>query len=300
MTATSPGPFTTDDAELLLSAAAHKAGVPLPAPRLIRLGENGVFSTGGDLVARVGRSPAAATTAEREVAIGRWLTRTDVPVARPLDIEQPVIVDGHPVTFWEEISDLTDATVSDLARTLRALHAISAEEVPESVKLLELDPFERTNVRIESAPIPEKQRASLRSVFAELSEAWETTSFDLPRGPIHGDAHTSNLLRGADGRLALVDLEDTCLGPREWDLAMMGTYAKSLGWIDPATYAEFVAVYGYDVTTSPSFPTLRRIRELRMTSWMAQLATDPAVAAQVEHRVECLLDDDMPRRWSRR
>ena len=100
--------------------------------------------------------------------------------------------------------------------------------------------------------------------------------------------------------MALVDLEDACLGPREWDLAMMGTYAKSLGWIDPATYAEFVAVYGYDVTTSPSFPTLRRIRELRMTSWMAQLATDPAVAAQLEHRVECLLDDDMPRRWSRR
>lgn len=301
MTATSsPGPFTTDDAELLLAAAAHKAGVPLPAPRLIRLGENGVFSTGGQLVARVGRSPAAATTAAREVAIGRWLSRTHVPVARPLGIEQPVIVDGHAVTFWEEIPEPTDATIEDLARTLRSLHSLATDEVPEPVQLLELEPFERTEVRIESAPIPDKQRVALRAVFAELVDAWQTVSFELPRGPIHGDAHTSNLLRGSDGRLALIDLEDTCIGPREWDLAMMGTYAKSLGWIDAATYAQFVEIYGYDVTASPSFPTLRRIRELRMTSWMAQLATDPKVAAQVEHRVACLLDDDLPRNWTPR
>ncbi|MGH3351572.1 MAG: phosphotransferase enzyme family protein [Nocardioides sp.] len=299
MTATSSEPFTAERAEPLLTAAAAKAGLPLPAPRLLRLGENAVFTTGAQLVARVGRSPAAAPTAAREVAIGSWLAHaTEVPVARPVDIPQPILVEGHPVTFWEEIPDPSEATFPELAGTLRVFHAVDAEEVPADIVLPELDPFNRISSRIESAPIPERQRSVLRSVYDELVEAWDTVTFTLPPGPIHGDAHTSNLLRGKNGRLALIDLEDSCFGPREWDLAMAGTYAKSLGWIDAATYRDFVEIYGTDVTESPSFPTLRRIRELRMTSWMSQLAADERFTAQVEHRVACLLDDDLPRHWA--
>lgn len=240
MTATSSsGPFTAERADLLLSAAADEAGIPLPDPRLLRLGENGVFSTGAQVVARVGRSPAATATARREVALGRWLAdSTDVPVASPVDIAQPVIVEGHPVTFWEEIPDPSEATIPELAGTLRAFHAIDAAEVPDDIDLPELDPFNRVERRIEAAPIPEQQRSALRSVYSELVDAWDGVTFNLPRGPIHGDAHTSNLLRGSDGRLALIDLEDACMDPREWDLAMMGTYSKSLGWVDPATYRE--------------------------------------------------------------
>lgn len=299
MTAISREPFTVERAEPLLAAAADQAGLPLPAPRLLRLGENAVFSTGAQVVARVGRSPAAAPTAAREVAIGSWLAHaTEVPVASPVDIAQPILIEGHPVTFWEEIPDPSEATFPELAGTLRVLHAVDLDEVPADVALPELDPFNRISSRIESAPIPEQQRSVLRSVYDELVEAWDTVTFTLPRGPIHGDAHTSNLLRGSDGRLALIDLEDSCIGPREWDLAMAGTYAKSLGWISPETYREFVKIYGADITESPSFPVLRKIRELRMTSWMSQLATDERFAAQVEHRVACLLDDDLPRRWA--
>jgi hypothetical protein len=54
------------------------------------------------------------------------------------------------------------------------------------------------------------------------------------------------------------------------------------------------------VTASPAFPALRAVRELRMTSWLAQLANEPRVAEEIQHRVACLADPDLPRHWSGR
>jgi len=42
--------------------------------------------------------------------------------------------------------------------------------------------------------------------------------YALPPGPIHGDAHTGNLL-GAPGAALLTDFEVFATGPREWDLS---------------------------------------------------------------------------------
>jgi hypothetical protein len=63
---------------------------------------------------------------------------------------------------------------------------------------------------------------------------------------------------------------------------------------------EFVEIYGYDVTESPSWPILRRVRELRMTAWLAQKAAEsPQIADELVHRAQCLQDESLPRKWSR-
>lgn len=285
----------------ILETALNLTGIAGP-PELLRLGENGVFLLPNNIVARVGRSPDHLSSARREVQVARWLTDTaQVPVSAPLDLAQPVIVDRFPVTFWHEVPAPTSRpSPPDLGRVLRALHGLGA---PRLLDLPSLSAFARIEDRIESAPIAEQPRSVLRGVLGDLQELWAsfaTDDWELSPGLIHGDAHLGNLLRGADGRLALIDLESCCIGPREWDLAVTATYATSLGWITPQEYQGFVDQYGFDVTRSRQFPVMRRIRELRMTSWLAQNAqTSPAVAAEVEHRIACLVDDDLPRHWSR-
>jgi hypothetical protein len=36
----------------------------------------------------------------RSVAVARWLTRQDFPAVEPIEVSQPVAVDGTAVTFW--------------------------------------------------------------------------------------------------------------------------------------------------------------------------------------------------------
>ena len=46
----------------------------------------------------------------------------------------------------------------------------------------------------------------------------EIEALDLPRQPLHGDAHKKNVLKTRNG-LVWTDFEDACSGPIEWDLA---------------------------------------------------------------------------------
>lgn len=290
--------FDADIARELLDAACEKVGLSSADAELIRLGENGVFRLASAVVARVGRAPDSLSAARREVELAVWLCTAGVPVGPPANVmDQPVEVDGHPVTFWVEIpGPLSRGSVGDMAAVLRQLHPLRP---PAELGIRSLEPFHRLAERIDTSPIDEATRHALRHVLAELQVSWTDIGLDTS-ATLHGDAHTSNLVRGSDGRLALIDLETCCLGPAEWDLALTATYATSLGWVSTDDYADFVRTYGADVTESPAWPQLRRIRELRMTAWLAQKASEStATATEVKHRVACLLDPDLPRRWSR-
>ncbi|HET9894110.1 MAG TPA: hypothetical protein VFQ44_04195 [Streptosporangiaceae bacterium] len=53
--------------------------------------------------------------------------------------------------------------------------------------------------------------------IVHLQTEFRTLDFALRPGPIHGDAHTGNLL--ADhGQVVLLDVEAVAFGPREWAL----------------------------------------------------------------------------------
>jgi hypothetical protein len=100
----------------------------------------------------------------------------------------------------------------------------------------------------------------------------------------------------------LVDFDSASTGPREWDLVPTALQASSLGWISRAEYDGFVAAYGgFDVMSSPAFPLLSRMRELRITAWSAMHAAESGeMAAEVSHRIACLADPGLPRHWSPR
>ncbi|WP_069626346.1 phosphotransferase [Streptomyces niveus] len=121
------------------------------------------------MVVRIARSTEYLESARGEVAVSRWLAREGFPATRALDdVEQPVIVDGHPVTFWHLIEESDrKPTYGELGAVLRDLHSLT---LPASLSLPPYPVLDRTDRRIGAATgIPEDDRAGVRrEVLGEL------------------------------------------------------------------------------------------------------------------------------------
>jgi hypothetical protein len=291
-------PFTADVADRVARKAAAAAGLAHERTELVRLGSNAILRLPHGVIARVARGATWIDAAEHEVAVAAALDAAGVPCVQLLPVSQPAVIDGYPVTFWVEIpGPLRRPTTGDLGAVIRKLHGADV-----ALPLPPLDPWAHIADRIEASPITDTDRRVLRRVLAEVQDEWQGVRFDLDAGVIHGDAHAGNFAKGADRATLMLDLDTVCTGPREWDLVPTGMYATTLHWIKPGEYRAFVEAYGgYDVTRAPAYPLLCRMRELRMTAWIAQHAAESdRLAAEVAHRVACLADPDLPRRWSAR
>lgn len=132
--------------------------------------------------------------------------------------------------------------------------------------------------------------------IADLTKEFEHLDFALPVGPIHGDAHTKNLLTDR-GQVVLIDFEAAAIGPREWDLLPTSIAVQRYG-LPEQRYQEFAATYGFDVRTWPGYPVLREIREVTMTTWIMQnVLESKAIADEFALRVACLREKDSERAW---
>ena len=112
----------------VLQEACEQAGLSSDGAELLRLGENAIYRLAVDpVVVRIARSADRLPRVERELCVARWLAAADVPAVRVIDeIEQPLLVDGHPVSFWRAVTGGEPTpTHADLARLLAAFHALA-------------------------------------------------------------------------------------------------------------------------------------------------------------------------------
>ncbi|MFJ4845452.1 phosphotransferase enzyme family protein [Streptomyces sp. NPDC088733] len=233
----------------------------------------------------------------QEVAVAEWLAAERYPAARLVaTADQPVVVQGHPVTFWEGLSsgDIY-ASTGEMGALLRRLHDLE----PPPFSLRPLEPFDKVAQRLRRAAIPDTTRAFLQSMADDLVAEYSRLRFALPLGHLHGDFNVGNVLRDGGGRPKVIDLDGFVTGPREWDLMQTAMYYDSFGWHTEAEYADFVAGYGFDVRGWPGYTVLRSIRELLMVAWLSQNAgTDPRAAEEVEKRVQSLRSGGSRRDWA--
>lgn len=288
----------TAGADLLetLRLACQEVGVDSGDAEPISLGENAIFRVPGNVVVRIAR-PGQQAAARREVTVAMWMEDSDIPAVQALrDIPQPMEVGHRAVTFWRELPPHRGGTHAEIGTALRQLHAAPP---PSHLDLGKIAPFVRLATRIDGATtLPADDRAWLQTYLAQLETQWH----ELPPGQawcvVHGDAHGGNIVATEDGRVVMLDLERTSFGPPEWDTAQTATYVTSFGWGSVDDYDGFCHAYGHDVTEWDGFSLLRSIRELRMTTWLAQLATtDASLKAQVEYRVACLRGQYGSRPW---
>ncbi|MFC4611510.1 phosphotransferase enzyme family protein [Streptomyces maoxianensis] len=290
--------FDATSAEDILREACAIADVAPDNIEMLRFGDHAVFRIdGGLIVARVGRSPDRLPSVLREVAVAEWLAGHGYPAARlATNAEQPVVVAGHPVTFWQGLADGdTYASTREMGELLRRLHDLE----PPSFPLPELRPFGRVEKRLARAEISTESRTYLSSRARELKAEFADLRFVLPPGHVHGDFNVGNVLHDASSRPKVIDLDDFMVGPREWDLMQTAMYYDSFGWHSESEYQDFADGYGFDVRTWSGYPVLRSVRELLMVTWLSQnAATNSKAASEVEKRVESLRSDGSRRDWA--
>lgn len=287
--------FTPEYTREILATACKRVQLD-PRAELIRMGENALYRLDNvQIMARVGRSRQAS---EKEVAIAEWLKASDFPAATIATIQQPVVVDGTPVTFWRYIEESPEpVTPADLGMILRRLHTLP---VPSDLALPHFAPMPKVvdRLAVYGAALSSIDRDYLHSQQDDLTAKFERLEFALDSGPIHGDAHAANLMRDRSGTVRLIDFEDFAYGPREWDVCVEAVRYRSLGWVTDEQYRQYVDSYGFDPLTWSGFEVVCSIRELNMTTWLLQMIGQSAeVDQEVSVRINDLRSGSRRRHW---
>lgn len=169
---------------------------------------------------------------EREVAVGRWLAAAGAPVVPPWPDAGPhIAAGGLEVTLWTW-ADALPGSVGPAAfgRLLGGLHAVLAG-YPGDLPTLS-GPL--TDIIAALALCGDETLHAAAAVLLPLAWTW-------PRRPLHGDAHTGNVLLTPDGP-RWTDLEDARMGPTEWDLASVTVTDEAVraypGPVDAALLAD--------------------------------------------------------------
>lgn len=288
--------FSTKLADSVLQATCTEVGLDSANAELVRLGENAIYSLHQrDIVVRIARSGQRLERVKRELCMARWLADVGVPAVEVHEeLEQPILVNGLPVTFWKLIHEREPKPRHrDLALLLAQLHSFEESPCP----LQPFQPLSLVRARIAGANgISAEDRNFLLEHHENLLQQYQGLEFALPKGPIHGDAWVGNLMRD-EHHVRLLDFEMTGLGPREWDLIPTSIATRRYG-LPQADYEAFCEAYGFDVMQWPGYPTLRDIRELTMTTWLMQnVLEDAAIYEEFQNRVNSIRRKDTNRAW---
>ncbi|MDN3061312.1 aminoglycoside phosphotransferase family protein [Streptomyces sp. SRF1] len=281
-------------AHQVLMQACASVGLDATAAEPVRLAENQIWKLPGQqVILRVARAGQLAT-ASREVRVAHWLADNGVPAVRPLDVDQPVVVEEQPVTFWVELPEHKHGTATDVAILLKTLHSLPKPDIA----LGYLDPFVRVSERMAAATAISRDDAQwLHGLHQELAVAWAERPTGMRDCAVHGDAWPGNLVRTATGPL-MMDLERFSVGPPEWDLVSTAVRRMTTGAVSAEEYHEFCEAYGADVTEWHGYQALAGIRELRMVTYALQhAASNPAWGGQAQYRIDCLRGRYGPRPW---
>ncbi len=262
---------STTDAVAASVACAKALGLPAEDPEVIAEGYSvRVRLRPAAVVTRVvtvGRElrPDPLPWLEREVSVARFLASSGLPLVAPWHDPGPHLAEGLEVSLWHWAEhDSSTVSAAAFGTMLGALHHALAP-YPGDLPTL-VGPLTDIATALTVSSDPTLHRAAAELVPLALS--W-------PRRPLHGDAHTGNVLMTPGGPV-WTDFEDVCLGPLEWDLASMTVTEETLatypGRVDHALLADCrdlrrlqilasLLVGGYD--DPPLYKTLRTHLEQR-------------------------------------
>ncbi len=274
-----------------------QARLPPAGLDLLRFGNNGVFKVDDRFVIRVARPTTPADATSREVQVAEALGAAGVPVVRLADlpVEQPLTGAGCLGTVWDYIAG-EPPSYRQFGELVRHFHERTDDL---SIDLPEWQPLASARRRLDEL---EGQYSSedvglLNDWYECISDELDQLLYVLPRGPIHGQAEMGNVVVH-EGTARFLDLERVCTGPREWDLIDTAATVRRFNR-PPTNYREFTEAYGFDVVRWPGFETLRRVWELRATTWLMQAANHVAGQRdEVQTRIDSWRDDEPMKVWS--
>lgn len=259
-------------------AVAAQQGLPTDDPRIL--------SGRGNLVVHLAPAPVVARVATltawtrndpfrwlaHEVAVADYVATHGGPAVAPAALADPGPhrSNGLAVSLWnylppserrpgpaavgEALARLHLATVG-FPGQLTVMSGVRAQ-VTEGLAALE-------RAQALNPDVLAALRARHAEVLAELDGAGGDQDTVL-----HGDAHAGNLLCAGTWWL-WVDLEETCRGPREFDLAVV---ARHQGTDGAATLAAYAAALGGPVPRPADLAPFDRARDLEGAVWTLGMA----------------------------
>ncbi|MFJ3788427.1 phosphotransferase family protein [Kitasatospora sp. NPDC090091] len=290
------GGFSESEVNQVLDAACRVVGLDEAGATVLRGHTNAVFLLAcGPVVAKVARRGSRTAEVRRTVQLVEWLTRRGFPTVPLLPVEQPVLVHGHAVTFWEYLPQ-PDHPVSagQLAAPLRMLHELPAP--PFRLRPLDTVGAIRRSLAAITA-LAEGDLEYLAGRLDGLEKALADVRFVLPPAVLQGDPQHRNALH--HGPIAvLCDWDTAGYGPPEMDLVTIEIHCRRFGY-GREHYEAFAEAYGFDVAGWRGYEVLRDVRELRMITTNAKRAVPgSATLAEVARRIAGLRAGDDGQRWN--
>jgi hypothetical protein len=253
-------------------ASAIEAAVEVAAAYGLEATDPRVLSESNNTVVHLAPAPLVAKVARRRPErLARELDLAVHGIARGAPLVAPSVdppagphrLGTCVLTFWEYVRQAPRRVEAhELAGALRAFHR-AIDDYPG-----ELPSFEATidTARVLLADerrlplLSADDRAVLRRADARLTA--ELSSLSWPTRPLHGQPHAGNSLASETG-VVLLDLEDACRGPLEWDLA----------------YLPDASVAAFDDVRAELLGVLRQTVSLCVAAWCwADPGRDPEVA----------------------
>ncbi|MFI7245213.1 MULTISPECIES: phosphotransferase family protein [Streptomyces] len=299
MTEPAPTPGGYDESELyqVLEQGCAVAGLDSRDARLLRGHTNAVVLLEKEqVVVKIARRGSCLDDVARTVAFARWLMDVGFPGVPLHHVAQPVVVDGHGITFWTYLPQPEQPVeAQQLARPLHTLHSLPSPEL----SLPQHDNIRAIRRSLSAITcLPPDSVQFLSEEADRLEKDLSQVEFAMIRGLIQGDPQHRNALHTGDGGAVLCDWDTVAYGQPEWDLVTVEVHCRRFGY-GPGHYQAFADTYGWDVTRWPGYPTLAAIRELRMITTNARKVRHaPASLAEVRRRVEGLRRRDSGMQWS--
>jgi hypothetical protein len=259
---------TTADAVAASVACASALGLPTENPVVVaegysvrvRLDPAPVISR----VVTVGRTLRGDPLPwmQREINVARFLAACGARAVPPWRDAGPHVAAGLAVSLWEWVEpapcQVSPALFGVLLADLHAMLSGYDGDLP-----LLVGPLTDIATALETQD---------DSVLHQAADRLLPLALTWPRRPLHGDAHTGNLL-GTDDGPRWIDFEDACIGPLEWDLA-----SRTIS-------DEFVDAYPGEVNRV----RLEECRDLRRLQILAAILTDDIQDAKLYDEVTTLL-----------
>lgn len=298
--------WTPQFAATLAERACRAADLSATDLVLIRFGTNAVYEiVGAGLALRLRRPGTAADAITRQLALAEWLGVNGFPVNRPAK-KRKIVQDGLEgaiASFWEWVVEDPERTAdtSELGTLLHRFHDL-IDRYPAATDFPSWNPLEEIEHRLvgleqEADGWPAASQLEQMHLWSLQTAAdLENVHWRLPAGLIHGDAHVGNVLTSSSGTDFLIDLDAVAQGPREWDLVPTAVAQLRFDG-DLRSIRDFSTAYGFDLLRWSGWLTLRRLRELYMTSWLMSVADSSERRAEVDHRVKCLAERDEGANW---
>ena len=286
-----PVVWSKEVAEQTLEKFCIKLSIDFHDIELIRMGMNAIFHHKSlSVVIRVNHPSKTLQNIETEVSSAKFLEEQQFPTVSISDQFSDIYrVDQSFITVWKylKVQPRPENLVIDFGSMLKKFHNIMSMS---NMSLEEFNPLIIIKNRLEMLnSLSSKHQAVvdiLNKELDELNHEFSLIKFNFDKGPIHGDAHTANII-WSNKKMYLLDYENVSFGERDYDLIPLCVIYKRF---KPETDIDaFLSAYQNDLTLHKIDKRLIRIRELFMLSWLCQsLGQDKKSDNEIHHRIATL------------